>query len=164
VRLLVLDVDGVLTDGSLYYTSAGEEVKAFDIQDGLGIKLLQGGNVGVAIVTGRRSPMVERRARELGIAHLVQGAEDKLSAYLHLLAEIGLDAASTACMGDDLPDVPLLRRCALGITVPAAPEAVKASAHLITQRHGGRGAVREACEVILAAQDKLDRAMEPYLR
>ncbi len=160
----MLDVDGVLTDGSLYYTSAGEEMKAFDIQDGLGIKLLQGGDVAVAIVTGRRSPMVERRARELGIAHLVQGAEDKLSAYSRLLDEIGLDAASSACMGDDLPDVPLLRRCALGITVPDAPEVVKASAHLVTQHRGGRGAVREVCELILAAQDKLDRALEPYLR
>jgi len=164
VRLLVLDVDGVLTDGSLYYPSAGEEVQAFDLQDGLGIKLLQGGDVAVAILTGRRSPMVERRARELGIGHLVQGAEDKLAAYTRLLDEIGLDAGSSACMGDDLPDVPLLRRCALGITVPDAPEVVKASAHVVTQRRGGRGAVREVCELILAAQGNLDRALEPYLR
>lgn len=157
-------MDGVLTDGSLHYTSAGEEVKAFDIQDGLGIKLLQDGGVAVAIITGRRSPMVERRALELGIAHVVQGTEDKLAAFEHLLAETGLPPESVACMGDDLPDVPLLRRCALAATVPDAPETVKANAHLVTQRRGGRGAVREVCEMILAAQDKLDRALERYLR
>jgi len=157
-------VDGVLTDGSLHYTSSGEEMKSFDIQDGLGIKLLQGAGVTVAIVTGRRSPMVERRAAELGIRHLVQGAEDKLEAFEHLLAETGLSAAEAACMGDDLPDVPLLRRCALGITVPDAPEAVKAHAALVTRRRGGRGAVREACELILAAQGRLDQALERYLK
>ncbi len=154
----------MLTDGSIYYTSAGEEMKAFDIQDGLGIKLLQSAGVSVAIVTGRRSTMVERRAHELGIAHLIQGAEDKLAAFERLLATTGFPAECAACMGDDLPDLPLLRRCALAITVPAAPEAVKAQAHLVTQRPGGHGAVREACEWILAAQDRLNRALEPYAR
>lgn len=157
-------MDGVLTDGALYYSSAGEEMKAFNIQDGLGIKLLQSGGVAVAIITGRRSAMVERRARELGIAHLAQGAEDKLAAFEGLLDETGLSADQAACMGDDLPDLPLLRRCALGITVPEAPEAVKARAALVTQRSGGRGAVREVCDLILAAQDKLGQALEPYDR
>jgi len=157
-------VDGVLTDGRLYFTSAGEEMKAFDIQDGLGIKLLQGSGVAVAIITGRCSLMVERRARELGIVHLVQGAEDKLAAFERLLADSGHPADRTACMGDDLPDLPLLRRCGLAITVPDAPQAVRAQAHVVTGRRGGRGAVREACELILAAQGKLDRALEPYAR
>jgi len=139
-------------------------MKAFNIQDGLGIKMLQGGGVTVAIITGRSSAMVERRARELGITHFVQGAQDKLAAFEQLLAETGLRADQTACMGDDLPDLPLLRRCALGITVPEAPEAVKARAAMVTQRLGGRGAVREVCELILAAQDKLGAALEPYDR
>jgi 3-deoxy-D-manno-octulosonate 8-phosphate phosphatase (KDO 8-P phosphatase) len=157
-------VDGVLTDGALYYSSAGEEMKAFNIQDGLGIKLLQSGGVTVAIITGRRSAMVERRAQELGITHISQGAQDKLAAFERLLAETGLRADQAACMGDDLPDLPLLRRCALGITVPDAPEAVRARAALVTQRPGGHGAVREVCELILAAQGTLGHALEPYDR
>lgn len=160
----MLDVDGVLTDGTLYYTSAGEEMKAFNIQDGLGIQLLQAGGVAVAIITGRRSPMVERRARELDITHVTQGTQDKLVAFEHLLETAGVAAEHSACVGDDLPDLPLMRRCALAVTVPEAPELVKAQAHLITRRAGGHGAVREVCELILSAQGKLDQVAERYGR
>lgn len=160
----MLDVDGVLTDGALYYTSAGEEMKAFNIQDGLGIQLLQAGGVAAAIITGRRSPMVERRARELDITYVTQGAQDKLTAFEHLLETAGVTAEHSACIGDDLPDLPLMRRCALAVTVPEAPEVVKAQANLITHRPGGHGAVREVCELILSAQGKLDQVLERYRR
>jgi 3-deoxy-D-manno-octulosonate 8-phosphate phosphatase (KDO 8-P phosphatase) len=164
VRVLVLDVDGVLTDGTLYYSSAGEELKAFNIQDGLGIKMLREGGVEPAIVTGRSSRALELRAENLGIRHLYQGVERKLGAFEHLLRELGLTAGQAACMGDDLPDVPLLSRCALAVTVPEAPEILRASAHYVTRRPGGRGAVREACELILEAQGALQAQLAPYLQ
>jgi 3-deoxy-D-manno-octulosonate 8-phosphate phosphatase (KDO 8-P phosphatase) len=164
VRWLVLDVDGVLTDGRLHYSSAGEESKAFHIQDGLGIKLLQASGVRVAVVTGRQSSAVERRARELGIEQVAQGVEDKLAAFQRLLAEAGVGAAQAACVGDDLPDLPLLRRCALGITVPDAPELLRRHAHYVTVRRGGDGAVREVCELLMQAQGTLDAALQGYLR
>jgi 3-deoxy-D-manno-octulosonate 8-phosphate phosphatase (KDO 8-P phosphatase) len=162
IRLLVLDVDGVLTDGRLYYSSAGEESKAFHIQDGLGIKLLQRSGVQVALITGRRSPAVEQRAHELGIALVHQGVEDKLGAFDELLRAQHLAASQAGCMGDDLPDLPLIRCCALGISVPDAPEAVRQHAHYVTRRRGGEGAVREVCELLMAAQGTLDEALRRY--
>jgi 3-deoxy-D-manno-octulosonate 8-phosphate phosphatase (KDO 8-P phosphatase) len=163
VRLLVLDVDGVLTDGRLYYSSAGEEAKAFHIQDGLGIKLLQRTGLRVALITGRRAPAVERRARELGIELLFQGIEYKLAALEQLLGDLRIGADRVACMGDDLPDLPLIRRCALAVTVPQAPEAVRKHAHYITRRPGGEGAVREVCELLMQAQGTLDQQLQEYL-
>ncbi len=163
VELLVLDVDGVLTDGRLYYSGSGEELKAFDIQDGLGIKLLQAAGVRVAVVTGRRSHAVERRARELGIERVVQGAEDKLAAWTELLAAHGLAAQQSACIGDDLPDLPVIRHCGLGIAVPDAPALVRQHARYVTARRGGRGAVREVCELILDARGAMQDALAPYL-
>ena len=162
VRLLILDVDGVLTDGRLYYSSGGEEAKAFHIQDGLGIKLLQRSGVRVALITGRRSPAVERRAHELSIGLLFQGMEDKRSAFEQLLREVQIGADEAACMGDDLPDLPLLRRCALAATVPDAPAPVRAQAHYVTQRRGGEGAVREVCELLMQVQGTLEGVLREY--
>lgn len=164
VRLLVLDVDGVLTDGTLYFSSAGEEIKAFNIQDGLGIKLLQASGVGVAIITGRKSRALELRAENLGVRYLYQGAEDKVTAFDDLLSTLALGPSATACMGDDLPDVPLMRRCGLAVSVPDAPTIVQSHAHYITRKSGGRGAARELCEMLMDAQDTLTSQVEPYLK
>jgi 3-deoxy-D-manno-octulosonate 8-phosphate phosphatase (KDO 8-P phosphatase) len=163
VRLLVLDVDGVLTDGRLYYGSGGDETKAFHIQDGLGIQLLQRSGVQVAIVSGRRSAAVERRAQELGIGSVALGVADKLAAYQALLEARSLQQGQAACMGDDLPDLPLLRRCGVALTVPDAPAVVREHVHYVTQRRGGEGAVREACELIMQAQNTLADTLRSYL-
>jgi 3-deoxy-D-manno-octulosonate 8-phosphate phosphatase (KDO 8-P phosphatase) len=163
VRLLVLDVDGVLTDGTLYYSANGEELKAFNIHDGLGIKMLQAGGVETAIITGRSSRALELRAENLGIRHLYQGVERKLAAFEPLLEKLTLDAGQVACMGDDLPDLALLERCALAVAVPDAPDLVRSRAHYVTRRRGGGGAVREACELILEAQDALQAQLAGYL-
>jgi 3-deoxy-D-manno-octulosonate 8-phosphate phosphatase (KDO 8-P phosphatase) len=163
VRLLVLDVDGVLTDGRLYYASGGDEAKAFHIQDGLGIKLLQGTGVVVAIITGRRSAALERRARELGIGHLTQGAEDKLAAFERLAGALSVAPAQVACVGDDLPDLPMIRRCGLGVTVPDAPALLRRHAHYLTRRRGGEGAVREVCDLLMQAQGTLADALREFL-
>lgn len=164
LRLLIFDVDGVMTDGRLYYTDNGEEMKAFNVRDGQGIKLLQAGGVAAAIITSRRSRLVELRAQNLGIAHLVQGAEDKAAAFADLLASLGLQADAAGFVGDDIVDLPVLKRCGLAITVPDAPEILRQQAHYVTRARGGHGAVREACELVLQAQGALGRAMEPYLR
>ena len=163
VKLLVLDVDGVLSDGRLLYSNAGDETKAFFTADGLGIKLLQSEGVQVAIITGRSSEIVARRARELGIKHLIQGRDDKLVALQELLAELNLDLSATAYMGDDLPDLAAIQACTLGMTVADGCEFVASHADWRSQRPGGRGAVREACEFILQAQDKLLQAQSRFL-
>lgn len=164
IRLLVLDVDGVLTDGTLYFAAGGEQLKAFHIHDGLGIKLLRASGVQVAIVTGRQSPALEQRARELGVERVLQGADDKLAAFSSVLAAFGLQPAQVACMGDDLPDLPLLTRCGLAVAVPEAAEAIRSRVHYVTRRGGGRGAVREVCELLMQAQGTLARAFDDYLK
>jgi 3-deoxy-D-manno-octulosonate 8-phosphate phosphatase (KDO 8-P phosphatase) len=163
IRLLALDVDGVLTDGRLWFGNSGEELKAFDIQDGLGVKLLQRGGVEVAIITGRRSELVARRARELGIERLVQGREDKLAALTELCIDAGIAPEQVAYMGDDLPDLGAIRAAGLGLAPANANAFVATHADHRTQRGGGAGAVREACELILRAQGKLDAQLESYL-
>jgi len=164
LKLMVFDVDGVMTDGTLYYSERGEELKAFNIRDGLGIKLLKQYGVEVALITARSSRAVELRATNLGIAHLYQGAEDKRSAYAALLARLALASEQSGYMGDDLLDLPLITRCGFAVTVPAAPEALKSRAHYVTRAHGGHGAVREACEFILRAQGTLERAISAHLQ
>jgi 3-deoxy-D-manno-octulosonate 8-phosphate phosphatase (KDO 8-P phosphatase) len=164
VRLLVLDVDGVLTDGSLYFSAAGEELKAFNIQDGLGVKMLQATGVEVAIITGRRSKAVERRAENIGVRHVLQGIDDKRAAFEQLLQAVSLTAEQAACLGDDLPDVPLLRRCRFAATVPEAPARVREAADYVTRAGGGRGAVREVCELLMQAQGTLEGQLEVYFR
>jgi len=152
VRLLIFDVDGVLTDGSLFYGDDGQEYKAFNSRDGHGIKMLRATGVEVAILTGRTSQVVLHRARNLGIERIVQGSEDKLTAYQEMLAQTGLAAEATAYMGDDIVDLPPLRRCGLALTVPEAPPEVLARAHYVTRAGAGRGAAREVAELIMRAQ------------
>jgi len=156
IRLLTCDVDGVLTDGRLYYGDDGREMKAFSSLDGVGIKMLAAAGVTVAWITGSNAPAVAHRAKALGVQRLVQGAEDKLAPWDRLRTELDLPAAACAHIGDDLPDLPVLLHCGLGVAVPHAPPAVKSRAHYVTQREGGCGAVREVCELILAAQGALD--------
>ena len=164
LKLMIFDVDGVLTDGRLYYSERGEEMKAFNIQDGMGIKLLQQSGIEVALITARRSRAVELRAANLQITHLYQGDEDKREAYAALLAKLGLTSEHSGYMGDDLPDLALITRCGFAATVPAAPEALKRRAHYVARAEGGQGAVREVCEFILRAQSKLDGAIAARLQ
>ncbi len=163
VRLAIFDVDGVLTDGSLYLSDSGEEMKAFNTQDGLGMKMLQSSGVELAIITGRSSRCVELRAKNLGVSLLFQGASDKLVVYRDLIASLGLAPEDTAYMGDDLVDLPVMRRCGFAFAVPDAPDTVKRHAHYVTRRQGGRGAVREACEFLMQMQDKFDAQLAGYL-
>jgi len=167
IRLLLLDVDGVLTDGRLYYGNNGEELKGFNIQDGLGIKLLQRNNIQVGIITGRSSELVARRASELGIELIVQGREDKLTALQETLKamdkESQVQMEQIAFLGDDLPDVAVIRRVGLGVAVANAREFVADNAHWQTTAKGGYGAVRELAEMILQAQGKLDSTLSNYL-
>ncbi|MFN2288795.1 MAG: KdsC family phosphatase [Chromatocurvus sp.] len=152
VRLLVLDVDGVLTDGRLLYGNDGEELKAFNIRDGLGIKLLQRAAIDVAIITGRQADSVRRRAQELGIEHVIQGREDKHGALEELCRELGLALQDCAYMGDDLPDVAAIRAAGCGLTVAGACVAAAEAAQWQSRHGGGEGAVREACESLLVAR------------
>lgn len=164
VRLLVLDVDGVLTDGRLWYGNDNEEMKAFDIQDGLGIKLLMRAGIDVAIITGRRSALVARRGAELGIRRVIQGREDKLVALRELCGELAIDLPEIAYMGDDLPDLSAIRAVGLGIAVANAHAAVAPHAAYRTQNRGGAGAVREVCDLLLQAQGRFDAIVESYLQ
>ena len=154
IRMLVLDVDGVLTDGKLYFDHAGNEMKAFNTRDGLGMKALQRSGIDVAVITGRKSEAVAHRMAQLGIEHIYQGREDKLKAFLHLLEVTGLDATQVCFAGDDWIDLPVLLRVGLAVSVPDAEDRVREQAHWITKRNGGDGAVREICNLILAAQGK----------
>ncbi|NNM82780.1 MAG: 3-deoxy-manno-octulosonate-8-phosphatase KdsC [Burkholderiales bacterium] len=163
VRLVIFDVDGVLTDGSLYLSDSGEEMKAFNTLDGHGMKMLQASGVVLAIITGRRSRCVELRAQNLGISHLYQGASDKLVAYRDLLEKLQLRPDETAYMGDDVVDLPVMRRAGFAIAVPDAPDIVRQNAHYVTRRSGGRGAVREACEFLMRMQDSYDAMIAEYL-
>jgi 3-deoxy-D-manno-octulosonate 8-phosphate phosphatase (KDO 8-P phosphatase) len=157
IRLLVLDVDGVLTDGRLYYGPRGESLKVFDVRDGYGIVRLLGAGIAIAVISGRRSRMVSARCRELGIRHVHQGVADKLAVLKRLCHRLRLTPADCACVGDDLPDVPLMRVAALAFAVPDAPFAVRRAAHRVTRRPGGRGAVREVCDLLLARHTRRQR-------
>ena len=162
IKLLLLDVDGVLTDGKLYYGNSGEELKAFNIQDGLGIKLLQQAGIQVGIITGRVSALLQRRADELGISPVIQGREDKLTALRELLQVMNLGLNEIAFMGDDLPDLSVINTVGLGITVANASSTLTTEAAWQTRRSGGDGAVREAAEMILRAQNKFDALVEQF--
>jgi 3-deoxy-D-manno-octulosonate 8-phosphate phosphatase (KDO 8-P phosphatase) len=164
VRLLVLDVDGVLTDGRLYYADDGIELKAFDIQDGLGLRMLAATGVEIAVITGRRSRALEQRVENLGIRHTFQNAADKLTAFESLLRDLSLNANAAAAIGDDLPDLPILRRCELAASVPEAPALVQEHVHYVTRRSGGRGAVRELCELIMRAQGTLSARLHEFMK
>ena len=153
--MLSCDVDGVLTDGRVYYADDGTEIKAFSTLDGLGLKMLHEAGIVVAWITGSSAPAVTRRAKSLSVAHVVLGAENKLTPWERLRNELGMDAAHCAHIGDDLPDLAVLTRCGLSVTVPHAPDAVKRRAHYVTRAEGGAGAVRELCELILSARGDL---------
>jgi 3-deoxy-D-manno-octulosonate 8-phosphate phosphatase (KDO 8-P phosphatase) len=153
LRLAIFDVDGVLTDGALYFDAKGEAFKRFNILDGHGLKLLQKAGVATAILSGRKSRAVTKRAGELAIEHVIQGAgDDKMPAFERLLKKLRLDAASCSYMGDDLQDLPVMRRCGLAVAVANAVDEVKAEAHYVTRATGGRGAVREFCDLVLRAR------------
>ena len=163
IKLIAFDIDGVMTDGGLHYTDDGGELKTFNVQDGLGLKLLQRGGIALAIVTGRTSGVVAARAADLGIEHVFQGVADKGATIAALLDQFGLHWADCAFMGDDLIDLPAMLRCGLAIAPANARPLVKERAHAVTDAGGGHGAVREAAEFILAAQGKLDALFAPYL-
>jgi 3-deoxy-D-manno-octulosonate 8-phosphate phosphatase (KDO 8-P phosphatase) len=152
VRLAIFDVDGVMTDGTLYIGAQGEVFKAFNILDGHGLKMLQSAGVATAIISGRSSEAVARRAAELAIAHVVQGSPDKVADFERLIAGLGIAAEECSYVGDDLPDLALMRRCGLAVAVANAVDAVKAAAHYVTRASGGRGAVREFCDLVLTAR------------
>ena len=154
IRLLVLDVDGVLTDGRLYFGARGEVMKAFHVRDGHGIKQLQQAGVAVAVISGRRSAAVMRRCRELGIRHLIQGVEDKLAAFRGLTMRLKVQPAQCACIGDDVPDLPLMRTVGLSFAVCDAHPSARRAADRRTQLPGGCGAVREVCDLLLRARTR----------
>ncbi|HCA27405.1 MAG TPA: phenylphosphate carboxylase subunit delta [Betaproteobacteria bacterium] len=163
IQLMIFDVDGVMTDGALYMGDDGQEYKAFNSLDGQGMKMLKASGVALAIITGRSSQVVALRAANIGVSHLYQGVDDKLAVYRRLLDDLELIPEAAAYMGDDVVDLPVMRRCGLAITVPAAPAPVPAHAHYVTALGGGRGAVREACELVMRAQGTFDAVLAHYL-
>jgi 3-deoxy-D-manno-octulosonate 8-phosphate phosphatase (KDO 8-P phosphatase) len=155
IRLLILDVDGTMTDGRLYFGPRGEALKVFNVRDGQGIKCLDAAGVQVAVISGRTSRMVEIRCRELGVGHVIQGAGDKVLAFEKLRKRLKIEASESACVGDDSPDVPLMKTVKLAFAVADAhPEALRA-AHVVTSLPGGGGAVREVCDYLLASRQRL---------
>ncbi len=163
IRLLVLDVDGVLTNGLIFCSDNDGYIRAFHVHDGLGIKLLQKTGVQVAVISAKYSEAVAKRLAEIGVLHVYLGREEKLPAYLDLKEKLQYEDHEIAYMGDDLPDLPLLRRVGLAITVPQAPIIVKNYAHYISRKKGGKGAVREVCELIMETQAHLQFVLESYL-
>ena len=160
VRLLVLDVDGVLTEGGIVYGTGGLEVKRFHVRDGSGIKLWRLAGRRCALITGRSSPVVDGRAAELGVDFVFQGASDKQPVYRRLLEEAALDPSAVCYVGDDVPDLPLLRDCGLAVAVADACREARAAAHYVTRAAGGRGAVREVVELVLRCQGEWSRLAE----
>ena len=164
LRLMVFDVDGVLTDGTLWYGRDGEELKGFHAFDGHGIKMLAASGVACALLSGRRSAAVSARAAELEIAHVLQGIDDKKKEYESLLKRLGLRYEQAGFMGDELVDLPVLTRCGFAAAPREAPEAVRSRVHYVAAAPAGRGAAREVCEVLMRAQGTLERALQGYLR
>ena len=162
--LMGFDVDGVLTDGTLYFGPQGDEMKAFSSLDGHGLKMLQQAGVEVAIISGRSSRALELRSRNLGITELHMGVEDKRALMAGLAAQRGIELAQTGYMGDDVVDLPILRACGFSAAVSDAHDEVLARVDYVATRGGGRGAVREVCDLILRAQGKWAAAMAQYLR
>ncbi len=162
IDLLILDVDGVLTNGSITYTDAGAEIKTFHVRDGSGLKLWTRLGKKAGIITGRRSPIVDRRAAELDIAAVIQGAENKHAALTQMLQSLSVAADRVCAMGDDLPDMPVLRACGLAVAVADACDEAKEDADYVTLASGGCGAVREVIELILRAQGRWQEIVARY--
>jgi 3-deoxy-D-manno-octulosonate 8-phosphate phosphatase (KDO 8-P phosphatase) len=164
LKLMAFDVDGVLTDGRLYYTDDGVETKTFHALDGQGMNMLRAAGLKLALITSRRSALVERRARDLGIHYCYQGVAVKRDALDEIMGEQKLEARQVGYMGDDLFDLGAMTRAGFAASVPSAPAAVRQRAHYVTARAGGDGAVREVCELILQAQGALERLIAEYLK
>jgi 3-deoxy-D-manno-octulosonate 8-phosphate phosphatase (KDO 8-P phosphatase) len=163
VRLMLFDVDGVLTDGRLWYGPSGDSLKAFHALDGHGIKMLLQTGTAVGLLSGRASRAVDKRAAELGIPHVLQGIDDKRAAWEALAAKLGIAAAETGFMGDEVVDLPVLRRCGFACAPAGAHALVRSKSHYVSRAQGGAGAVREVCEYVLRAQGRLDAALADYL-
>lgn len=163
VRLMIFDVDGILTDGSLHFGADGEVIKTFNVLDGHGIKLLQQSGVSTAIISARQSPIVLRRATDLGIQHVFQGIRDKRSAFEQLLTQTNIATEACGFVGDDVIDLPILSRVGFAASVPNGHPEVRSRVHYVTQASGGRGAARELCDFILRAQGNYEAAIAPYL-
>jgi 3-deoxy-D-manno-octulosonate 8-phosphate phosphatase (KDO 8-P phosphatase) len=164
IRLLVLDVDGVLTSGKLFYSTENTALADFFVHDGLGMKLLEQSGVQIAIISSRLSEAVTQRMRDLGIERVFQGQREKIVPWKILQQELALDDDQIACMGDDLPDLPLLRRAGLSVTVPGAPLLIRKNVDWITKKPGGMGAVRELCELIMDARGTWQSVIDCFLR
>ncbi len=164
VRLMIFDVDGVLTDGSIVFHDDGSELKVFDVQDGHGIKLLQRAGIEVAIITGRSCRAVEHRAAGLGISRVYQGIHRKLEAFERIMAETGFEPRQLGYMGDDLIDIPVMRRVGFSVSVPNAVAHVLPFAHYVTRARGGRGACREVCEILLRVQGLWEQVTMDYFK
>lgn len=164
VRLMIFDVDGILTDGSLHYGPDGEVIKTFNVLDGHGIKLLQQSGVATAIISARKSAIVSKRASDLGITHVYQGVHDKRTAFEQLLQQTGISPEQCGFIGDDVIDLPILLRVGFAVSVPNGHPEVRKRVHYVTQATGGRGAAREVCDFILHAQGSYEAVLAPYLR
>ncbi len=164
IRLMIFDVDGVLTDGRIVYNDEGVESKAFDVRDGHGIKLLMRNGIEAAIITARESRVVEHRAANLGIEHVFQGATNKLAVFEEVLGRLGLDPRQAAYMGDDIIDLPVMKRAGFSAATSDAVDEVRERADYVASRPGGRGAAREVCELILKAQGRWEATLARYLR
>ena len=164
LKLMIFDVDGVLTDGNLWFGPSGEELKAFHSFDGQGIKMLAASGVQLALLSGRSSPAVTARANELGIDHVLHGLEEKQPAYDRLLKRLGLSPQAAGYMADDVVDLPVLTRCGFAAAPGEAPEEVRKRVQYVTASPAGRGAAREVCEFVMRAQGTLDRVLERYLK
>jgi len=163
IKLIIFDVDGVLTDGGLYFSDDIVELKRFNSLDGIGIKLLKQNAIEVAVISARNSKNVVHRMKNLGIEHFYQGQNNKVVAFNKLIKELSLQAEQVAYMGDDIIDLPVMRKIGLPIAVANAHELVKENACFVTEKIGGHGAVREVCDLLLKAQNTYDKAMKKYL-
>ena len=163
IRLVLFDVDGVLTDGRLYFSDSGDEMKSFHSRDGLGINLLQQTGVPVGIITARQSNLVAHRAGDLGIEHLYQGKKEKFPAYVELCEKLNLSPEEVAFVGDDVVDLPIMLDVGLSITVPQGHRIVKDNSHWTTPNEGGSGAARDVCELIMFSQGNYAKAMSQFL-
>lgn len=159
IKLLICDVDGVFSDGRIYLSNQGEELKAFHTKDGFGMKAIMQVGIDIAIITGRQSNIVENRMKALGVTHIKQGIEDKLSVYKSLLKELKLEKSEVAYIGDDVVDLPVMQDCGLGIAVSDAHPLVLQGADLITNTKGGFGAVREICDLFLQCKNKINTTL-----
>lgn len=163
IKLVALDVDGIMSDGTVYFSATGDELKGFNILDGLGLKQVMTAGITVAVITGRNSPLTEKRMTDLKIPYLMQGREDKKVALQELTDTLNIAPSEIAYIGDDLPDLPAIRYAGLGVTVPNGYWLVKEYADYCTRAHGGYGAVRELCDLLLTAGGHLNDTLMPYL-